>query len=135
MSIMERGGGIYNTVKATQAASFDELYAAADARLNKMAAMGVTTVEGKSGYGLDLETELKQLRVMQRLQGKHRMNIVSTYLGAHAVPSGISRIAGRFICRPFAANFRQGYQGAGRKQYSCHTATLHCFQIMHADGR
>jgi imidazolonepropionase len=88
MSIMERGGGIYNTVKATQAASLEELYATAKKRLDKMLAMGVTTVEGKSGYGLDKETELKQLRVMKQLQLEHRMNIVPTYLGAHAVPKG-----------------------------------------------
>ena len=86
LSILQRGGGIYNTVKATQKASLEELYAIAEARLNKMRTMGVTTVEGKSGYGLDKETELKQLRVMKRLQQKHPMNLVSTYLGAHAVP-------------------------------------------------
>jgi len=90
MTIMQRGGGIYNTVKATKAASFDELYAVAETRLNKMMAMGVTTVEGKSGYGLDKETELKQLYVMQRLQIEHRMDIVPTYLGAHAVPKEYS---------------------------------------------
>jgi len=88
MSIMERGGGIYNTVKATQKASEEDLYAIAKTRLDKMLAMGVTTVEGKSGYGLDKETELKQLRVMKRLQSEHRMNIIPTYLGAHAVPKG-----------------------------------------------
>jgi len=88
MSIMERGGGIYNTVKATQAASSEELYAIAKTRLDKMMAMGVTTVEGKSGYGLDKDTELKQLGVMKRLQLEHRMNIIPTYLGAHAVPKG-----------------------------------------------
>ena len=88
MSIMERGGGIYNTVKATQKASFEELYTIAKKRLDKMSAMGVTTVEGKSGYGLDKETELKQLRVMKQLQLNHGMNIVPTYLGAHAVPNG-----------------------------------------------
>ena len=86
MSIMQRGGGIYNTVKATQKASFEELYTIAKKRLDNMLAMGVTTVEGKSGYGLDKETELKQLRVMKRLQHEHRMNIVATYLGAHAIP-------------------------------------------------
>jgi len=88
LSILQRGGGIYNTVKATRKASFEELYAIAEARLNKMRAMGVTTVEGKSGYGLDKETELKQLRVMKQLQKKSCMNIVSTYLGGHAVPEG-----------------------------------------------
>jgi len=88
LSILQSGGGIYNTVKATRKASFEELYTTAEARLEKMWAMGVTTVEGKSGYGLDKDTELKQLRVMKQLQLKNRMNIVSTYLGAHAVPEG-----------------------------------------------
>ena len=88
LSILQSGGGIYNTVKATRKASLEELCAIAQSRLNKMQAMGVTTIEGKSGYGLDKETELKQLRVMKRLQQEHRMNIVPTYLGAHAVPEG-----------------------------------------------
>ena len=86
MSIMERGGGIYNTVNATKAASFDELKAVAKSRLSQMLAMGVTTVEGKSGYGLDKETEWKQLRVMKQLNEEHPVDIVPTYLGAHAIP-------------------------------------------------
>jgi imidazolonepropionase len=88
MSIMERGGGIYSTVNATREASFEELKEAAKRRLDKMLAMGVTTVEGKSGYGLDKETELKQLRVMKELRQEHPINIVTTFLGAHAVPKG-----------------------------------------------
>ena len=93
MSIMQHGGGIYSTVNATQKASSEELCATAKTRLDKMLAMGVTTVEGKSGYGLDKETELKQLRVMKQLQLEHRMNIVPTYLGAHAVPKGYTEKA------------------------------------------
>ena len=88
LSILQHGGGIYNTVGATRKASFEELLEIAEVRLDKMRAMGVTTVEGKSGYGLDKDTELKQLRVMKQLQLKKRMNIVPTYLGAHAVPKG-----------------------------------------------
>ena len=90
MSIMQRGGGIYSTVKATKEASFDELLKLAKTRLNKMMAMGVTTVEGKSGYGLDFETELKQLRVMRLLHNEPGIDIVPTYLGAHAVPKDYS---------------------------------------------
>ena len=55
-------------------------------RLDEMLDMGVTTVEGKSGYGLDFETELMQLRVMADLNEEHPVDVVSTYLGAHAVP-------------------------------------------------
>jgi imidazolonepropionase len=86
MSIMNRGGGIYNTVRATRETSFKELKSEACKRLDKMLEMGVTTVEGKSGYGLDKETELKQLRIMKELNGEHPVDIVPTYLGAHAVP-------------------------------------------------
>ena len=88
MSIMNRGGGIYSTVNATREASFEELKQAAKIRLDKMLAMGITTVEGKSGYGLDKETELKQLRVMKELNKEHPVDIVPTFLGAHAVPKG-----------------------------------------------
>lgn len=86
MSIMERGGGIVNTMKATRNISYDDLWDASYERLDEMFNMGVTTVEGKSGYGLDLETELSQLRVMAELNADHPIDIVSTFLGAHAVP-------------------------------------------------
>lgn len=86
MSIMERGGGIHNTMNATREASFDELKEAGRKRLDKMLAMGVTTVEGKSGYGMDKETELKQLEVMKALNDEHAVDIVSTFMGAHATP-------------------------------------------------
>ena len=86
MSIMERGGGIHNTMTATRNASFEELKEAGRKRLDKMFAMGVTTVEGKSGYGMDKETELKQLEVMKALNEEHPIDIVSTFMGAHATP-------------------------------------------------
>lgn len=88
MSIMERGGGIVSTVKATRASNFVRLRAKAEGFLKQMNAMGVTTVEGKSGYGLDKETELMQLRIMRSLNGDEhrRVDIVPTFLGAHAVP-------------------------------------------------
>ena len=87
MSIMERGGGIVSTVKATRASNFIRLRAKAEGFLKQMNAMGVTTVEGKSGYGLDKETELMQLRIMRSLNGDEhrRVDIVPTFLGAHAV--------------------------------------------------
>ena len=85
MSIMERGGGIVNTMNATRNASYDDLYGDAYDRLDAMMDMGVTTVEGKSGYGLDLATELIQLRVMKELNDEHPLDVVSTFLGAHAV--------------------------------------------------
>lgn len=92
MSIMERGGGIVSTVKATRACSFIQLRAKAEGFLKQMNAMGITTVEGKSGYGLDKETELLQLKVMRSLDNDEhkRVDIVSTFLGAHAVPEEYS---------------------------------------------
>lgn len=86
MSIMERGGGIVNTMQATRNSSFEELCESARPRLDELLAMGVTTVEGKSGYGLDLATEQLQLQVMAELNREHPVDIVSTYLAAHAVP-------------------------------------------------
>ena len=88
MSIMERGGGIASTVKATRQMNFLKLRSAAEGFLKKMSAMGVTTVEGKSGYGLDRETELLQLKIMRSLNNDEhkRIDIVSTFLGAHALP-------------------------------------------------
>ncbi|MGD9173603.1 MAG: imidazolonepropionase [Desulfobacterales bacterium] len=86
MQIMQRGGGIVNTVEATRQASAEELLRAGIKRLNSMLSFGVTTVEGKSGYGLNCETEIKQLDVMARLDQIHYLDVVPTFLGAHAVP-------------------------------------------------
>lgn len=86
MEIMQRGGGINNTVKQTRKTPETELEKRAGKRLDSMLSFGVTTVEGKSGYGLDEETEIKQLKVMRKLQQDHPVDIVSTFLGAHAIP-------------------------------------------------
>lgn len=86
MDIMNKGGGIVNSVRGTREATEDELYKSAKKRLDSMIHFGVTTVEGKSGYGLDCETELKQLRVMDRLQKHHPIDICKTFMGAHATP-------------------------------------------------
>ncbi len=84
MEIMKRGGGIMSTVGATRSSSFDDLYNLGMQRLKSMLSQGITTVEGKSGYGLDYETEIKQLEVMKKLDGNQPVDIVTTYLGAHA---------------------------------------------------
>lgn len=86
MDILQRGGGILSTVRATRGASREELTEAALRRLDAMLAFGVTTVEGKSGYGLDRETEIKQLEVMAQLNRMHPLEVVPTFMGAHAVP-------------------------------------------------
>ncbi len=86
MDIMKRGGGIINSVRGTMEATKDELIELGKKRLNSMISFGVTTVEGKSGYGLDYETEIKQLEAMEELDKIHPLDIVKTFLGAHAVP-------------------------------------------------
>lgn len=87
LDILKSGGGILSTVKSTRAASKEELIDKAKKTLDKMLSFGVTTVESKSGYGLNLETELKQLEVNQYLNDNHPIDIVSTFMGAHAIPS------------------------------------------------
>lgn len=87
MEIMNRGGGIVNTTRATREATEEELLESGRQRLNAMLRLGITTVEGKSGYGLDRETELKQLRVMRRLNDEHPVDIMPTFMGAHATPA------------------------------------------------
>lgn len=86
MEIMAAGGGIASSVRSTRAASLQELVAVGRQRLGWMLNLGVTTVECKSGYGLDLETELKQLEAVRILQNKQPVELVSTFLGAHAWP-------------------------------------------------
>lgn len=97
MEIMQRGGGIINSVKATRKATHEELASIGKKRLASMLSFGVTTVEGKSGYGLDLETELKQLRVMKELNTAQPVDIVSTYMGAHAVAPEYEKDPDRYI--------------------------------------
>ncbi|MBR3473960.1 MAG: imidazolonepropionase [Oscillospiraceae bacterium] len=86
LEILAQGGGILSTVKATREATEDELFAKAWDALDEMLDLGVTTAEAKSGYGLDLETELKQLRVIRRLHEEHPVDLAATFLGAHALP-------------------------------------------------
>lgn len=86
MEIMNAGGGIASSVKMTKEAEELALYEAGYVRLDDMLKMGVTTVEGKSGYGLDKETELKQLRIMNQLHDDHPMDVVPTFLGPHSIP-------------------------------------------------
>ncbi|WP_018086094.1 imidazolonepropionase [Desulfurispora thermophila] len=86
LEILARGGGILDTVRATRAASPARLKEVAQGYLREMLAQGTTTAEVKSGYGLDLETELKTLQVVAELNGCQPVELVPTFLGAHAVP-------------------------------------------------
>lgn len=97
LDILRAGGGILSTVRATRKASGEELFEKSRAFLDEMLAQGVTTAELKSGYGLDKETELKQLRVIKRLNEAHPMDAVATYLGAHAIPEEYALRSGEYI--------------------------------------
>lgn len=86
LTILEQGGGILNTVEQTQKASFDELLNKASVNMTRMIQHGVLTVESKSGYGLDRENELKQLKVSKALEEKFPVLMRHTFLGPHAIP-------------------------------------------------
>lgn len=85
LSIMEKGGGINATVTPTRAASVEDFVAVGKERLDTMLRFGVTTVEGKSGYGMDKDTELRMLRAMKILDETHPVDVVRTFLGPHSV--------------------------------------------------
>ena len=99
MSIMQRGGGIQSTVNATRTTDAKTLEESAQWFINRMSVMGVTTVEAKSGYGLNVETEEKQLDVINALAEKpdQKLDIVATFLGAHAVPAEYKGRTGEYI--------------------------------------
>lgn len=86
LEILARGGGILDTVRSTRAASREELFRAGEKYLDEMLAQGTTTAEAKSGYGLTLDDELKTLEVARDLQEAHPVDLVPTFLGAHAIP-------------------------------------------------
>lgn len=95
LKILEQGGGILNTVEQTRKAAFDELLEKASVNITRMIQHGVLTVESKSGYGLDKENELKQLKVSKELEEKFPITMRHTYLGPHAIPKG--RESGEFM--------------------------------------
>lgn len=97
LDILRAGGGILDTVDKTRAATEDELYRKSMGFLDEMLGLGITTVESKSGYGLDRDNELKQLRVNRRLDQDHAVDIVSTFLGAHAIPREYAGRADKYI--------------------------------------
>jgi imidazolonepropionase len=99
MSIMERGGGIQSTVNATRTEDVNSLVDKAQWFINRMSAMGITTVEAKSGYGLDTATELKMLEAIDRLATTpgQKLRIISTFLGAHAVPKEYKGRTGEYV--------------------------------------
>lgn len=97
IDILNQGGGILSTVKSTKKATHKQLYKKAKKSLDIMLGYGVTTIEAKSGYGLELETEVKQLEVAKNLNEDHPMDIASTFLGAHAIPIEYKENPDKFV--------------------------------------
>ena len=96
-AVARAGGGIVSTVRATRGASEEDLFTQALPRLDAMLAEGTGTVEIKSGYGLDLETELRMLRVARRLGRARSVTVMTTFLGAHAVPPEFAGRADEYL--------------------------------------
>jgi imidazolonepropionase len=97
MEIMAAGGGIMSTVRATRAATLPQLIAQSRERLDRMLAHGTTTAEVKSGYGLNVDDELKMLEAIRQLDATHPIELVPTFLGAHAVPAEFKGQADEYV--------------------------------------
>jgi imidazolonepropionase len=97
MEILQAGGGILSTMQATRAATVEQLVAESRPRLDAMVALGTTTVEVKTGYGLDAAGELKMLQAIAALDAAHPADLVPTFLGAHAVPPEYQGRAGDYV--------------------------------------
>ena len=97
LDILEAGGGILSTVRATRKASKAQLLKNAGGHLSEMLKMGITTIEAKSGYGLDMDTEIKILEVLRELKKLQPVKIVSTFLGAHTVPAEFKDRADEYL--------------------------------------
>lgn len=97
LEIQRAGGGIMSTVRATRAAPLDDLMAQTRVRLDAMLAHGTTTAEAKTGYGLDVENELKMLRAINALDASHPLDLVPTFLGAHVIPEEYTGRADAYV--------------------------------------
>lgn len=97
LEILQAGGGILATTRKTRQATEEELLRQASSRLDRFLQYGVTTVEAKSGYGLDWKHEWKQLRVARRLHETHPVDVVSTFMGAHVVPEEYRNDPDRYV--------------------------------------
>ena len=103
LAVLERGGGIHATVRATRDAEDDRLLALMRRRLANAARLGTTTIEIKSGYGLEVEQELRQLRLIARIRSESAIDVAVTYLAAHALPASHAQDKRGFIREAIAA--------------------------------
>jgi len=126
LDILKQGGGILSTVRSTRAESEGALFEKGREILNDMLRHGTTTCEAKSGYGLDLESEMKQLRVIKRLNGLNTVNIAATFLGAHAVPEEYKHDRKKYI-RLVTEEMMPAVKAEGLAEFSdvfCETAVF-----------
>ena len=120
VEIMEVGGGIVSTMRATRAATVAQLVGASRRRLDEMLSLGTTTVEVKTGYGLDTASEIKMLETIAALDRQHAVDLVPTFLGAHAVPPEYSGHPDAYVqlvveeMIPAVARWARGSSLAGR---------------------
>ena len=148
--IAKQGGGINASIAAVRNATEIELYDCVIKRMDKFIEMGTTTLEAKSGYGLDTESELKSLRVLDHVNSVHAIDIVSTFLGAHAIPPEfngdtkgyitllckemIPAIAGQGIAKFCDVFCEEGYFNVNDSRIILQTATQHSLiPRLHAD--
>jgi imidazolonepropionase len=123
VEIMKAGGGIVSTMRATRAATAEQLVLQSRRRLDEMLALGTTTVEVKTGYGLDTASEIKMLDAIAALDRQHPIELVPTFLGAHAVPPEYRGRADAYVQRvveemiPAVARWRRSSSFAGRPLY------------------
>ena len=117
MEIMAAGGGVQSTVNATRAASADELLAQTSEHAEDIFRMGTTSAEAKIGYGLDLESELKQLEMLLKLDESGPLEIFPTFLGAHAVPKEYKEKPDDYVqlvCEHMLPNIKSWWGSSGR---------------------
>jgi imidazolonepropionase len=116
MEILAAGGGIMNTVRATRAATLADIVAQSRKRLDRMLTQGTTAAEAKTGYGLDTENELKMLEAIRVLDSAHPVDLVPTFLGAHAIPAEYKGRTEEYVSlvveEMLPALHRAGYLGA-----------------------
>ncbi len=126
MEIMAAGGGILSTVKALRAASTEQLVAESRPRLDAMLALGTTTVEIKTGYGLNTESELKMLRAIAELDATHPADIIPTFLGAHATPPEYKSDPDGYIDLVINDMLPQAVEWYHNSQFTIHNSPLFC---------
>ncbi len=115
LQILEAGGGILSTVRATRAASLEELLGQTRPRLQRMFSHGSTTIEAKTGYGLNLETELRLLQALVQMDDEGPWELAITYLGAHAIPAEFKDKADEYVtelCRYWLPEVKSWWQAS-----------------------